>query len=117
MLRAYIDDSISRVGERRLVLAALIQSDATWSAFADDWRRTLAAPPVVTYLKMAEAQNRRGQFKGFSEKEAPPAEFSPASSACATDAEYDPNRFRRPESLAADRLARGKEPDDLRRRD
>lgn len=69
MLRAFIDDSISSVGERRLVLAALIQSDATWSAFATDWRRTLAAQPAITYLKMAEAQNRRGQFKGFSEKE------------------------------------------------
>jgi hypothetical protein len=69
MLRAYIDDSISSVGERRLVLAALIQRDASWSAFAADWRRTLAAQPAIAYLKMAEAQNRRDQFKGFSEKE------------------------------------------------
>lgn len=69
MLRAYVDDSISSVGERRLVLATLIQSEATWSAFAADWQRALAEPPAITYLKMAEAQNRRDQFKGFSEKE------------------------------------------------
>ncbi|MDG2532570.1 DUF3800 domain-containing protein [Sphingomonas sp. HITSZ_GF] len=69
MLRAYVDDSISSVGERRLVLATLIQTDATWSAFELDWRHALAAPPAIAYLKMAEAQNRRDQFKGFSEKE------------------------------------------------
>lgn len=69
MLRAYIDDSISSASERRLVLAALIQSDATWATFAADWCRALAAPPAIAYLKMAEAQNRRDQFKGFSEKE------------------------------------------------
>jgi len=50
MLHAYIDDSISSGSERRLVLAALIQTDATWATWATftaDWRRALAAPPAV----------------------------------------------------------------------
>lgn len=69
MLRAYVDDSVSNTGDRRLVLAALIHNEATWAAFDMDWRRVLAEPPAIAYLKMAEAQNRRDQFKGFSEKE------------------------------------------------
>ncbi|QTH19705.1 DUF3800 domain-containing protein [Rhizorhabdus wittichii] len=69
MLRAYVDDSVSNTGDRRLVLAALIQSEAIWAAFEVDWRRALAEPPAIAYFKMAEAQNRRDQFKGFSEKE------------------------------------------------
>ncbi|SEK05313.1 Protein of unknown function [Sphingobium sp. AP50] len=69
MLRAYIDDSVSNTGDRRLVLAALIQREATWAAFEVDWQRALAEPPAIAYFKMAEAQNRRDQFKGFSEKE------------------------------------------------
>lgn len=69
MLRSYIDDSVSNTGDRRLVLAALIQNEVTWAAFDVDWRRVLAEPPAISYLKMSEAQNRRDQFKGFSEKE------------------------------------------------
>lgn len=69
MLRAYIDDSVSNTGDRRLVLAALIQSETTWAAFEVDWRRALAEQPAIAYFKMAEAQNRRDQFKGLSEKE------------------------------------------------
>lgn len=69
MLRAYVDDSVSNIGDRRLVLAGLIQSEATWATFDRDWRRVLAESPTISYFKMAEAQNRRDQFKGFSEKE------------------------------------------------
>lgn len=69
MLRAYVDDSVSNIGDRQLVLAALIQSESNWTAFDIDWRRVLAEPPTIAYFKMAEAQNRRDQFKGFSEKE------------------------------------------------
>ncbi|MEO6218139.1 MAG: DUF3800 domain-containing protein [Sphingomonas sp.] len=69
MLRAYIDDSISNSGDRRLVLAALVQTEATWTAFAADWQHVLAEPPSIAYLKMAEAQNRGNQFRHFSEGE------------------------------------------------
>jgi len=47
MLHAYIDDSISSGSERRLVLAALIQTDAIWATFTADWRRALATSPAV----------------------------------------------------------------------
>ncbi|HEX7694212.1 MAG TPA: DUF3800 domain-containing protein [Sphingomonas sp.] len=69
MLRAYVDDSISNTGDRTLVLAALIHNEESWAAFVRDWQRTLAEPPAIAYLKMAEANNRRDQFRHFSEKE------------------------------------------------
>ena len=65
-LHAFIDDSTSDVDDRRLFLAAYINGAGPWIDFGHDWRAALAEPPGIAYLKMAEAQNLRGEFKGWS---------------------------------------------------
>lgn len=67
MLQAFIDDSASSVGERRLVLAAYVATAENWEQFSDAWDAVLHREPAIDYFKMAEAQNRRDQFKGWSE--------------------------------------------------
>lgn len=67
VLQAYIDDSKSDIGERHLYLAALIHQANTWERFSDEWDAALKAHPRIEYFKMVEAQNRRGEFKGWSE--------------------------------------------------
>ena len=68
MLQAYIDDSQSNTGNRRLVLAAYVASAEDWQRFADEWDAVLQRDPAIEYFKMVEAQNLRGQFKGWSHK-------------------------------------------------
>lgn len=65
-LEAYVDDSASEVGDRRLFLAAYINEADQWAAFSSAWSAVLASPPAIAYFKMVEAQNLRGQFKGWS---------------------------------------------------
>lgn len=65
-LHAFVDDSASDIGDRRLFLAAYVNSAASWIEFGHDWRVALAEPRGIAYLKMAEAQNLSGQFKGWS---------------------------------------------------
>ncbi|HWU72389.1 MAG TPA: DUF3800 domain-containing protein [Sphingomonas sp.] len=65
-LHAFIDDSASDIGDRRLFLAAYVNGAGPWIAFGHDWRMTLAAPPAIGYLKMSEAQNLSGQFRRWS---------------------------------------------------
>ncbi|HEY1926624.1 MAG TPA: DUF3800 domain-containing protein [Caulobacteraceae bacterium] len=66
-LEAYVDDSASDVADRRLFLAGYINSAERWTAFSQAWNAELAAPPAIAYFKMAEAQNLRDEFKGWSE--------------------------------------------------
>lgn len=68
MLQAFIDDSIQSSGERRLYLAAYVQSAETWIDFTNDWDAVLSAAPQISYFKMKEARRRRDAFQGFSEK-------------------------------------------------
>lgn len=68
MLQAYIDDSASSVGERRLVLAAYVAPAPDWDLFSNAWDAALHREPAIEYFHMVEAQSRRGQFKGWSEK-------------------------------------------------
>lgn len=65
-LHAFVDDSSSDVGDRRLFLAAYINGAGPWIAFGEEWRRALQETPALSYLKMAEAQNLSGQFRGWS---------------------------------------------------
>jgi hypothetical protein len=65
-LHAFVDDSTSDIGDRRLFLAAYVNAAESWIAFGHDWRTTLAAAPAISYLKMSEAQNLNGQFRGWS---------------------------------------------------
>lgn len=69
VLQAYIDDSASKIGDRTLYLAALIHRADAWEQFSNDWDAALRAEPRIEYFKMVEAQNRRGEFKGWSEAE------------------------------------------------
>lgn len=69
MLQAFVDDSISQTGERRLFLAAYVATAESWALFSDAWDEVLSADPKIEYFKMAEAHARRGQFERFSEKQ------------------------------------------------
>lgn len=64
-LHAFVDDSASDTGDRRLFLAAYVNGAGPWIDFGREWRAALAEPPSIDYLKMAEAQNLRGEFKGW----------------------------------------------------
>lgn len=66
MLQAYIDDSQGKSGGRPLVLAAYVHSAEEWIAFSDAWDAALREDPAIGYFKMVEAQNLRGEFKGWS---------------------------------------------------
>jgi Protein of unknown function (DUF3800) len=65
-LHAFVDDSSSDVGDRRLFLAAYINGAGPWIDFGEKWRAALYQAPKISYLKMAEAQNLSGQFRGWS---------------------------------------------------
>lgn len=65
MLQAFIDDSASEHGDRRLYLAGYVNTYEKWAQFSADWQQALAKEPAIDYLKMAEAQNRRDQFQGW----------------------------------------------------
>lgn len=68
VLQGSVDDSASDTGDRRFFLAGYINTAPKWEEFADEWARVLRAPPAIDYCKMAEAQNLRGQFLGWSEQ-------------------------------------------------
>lgn len=67
MLQAFVDDSASSVGARRLVMAAYVHSAEDWATFSDEWSAALKREPAIQYFHMVEAQSRRGQFDGWSE--------------------------------------------------
>ncbi|BCG69824.1 hypothetical protein MesoLj113a_09820 [Mesorhizobium sp. 113-1-2] len=67
LLQAVTDDSASDVGDQRLFLAGYLNSAEKWALFSDAWAEELKAAPAIDYFKMAEAQNRRDQFKSWSE--------------------------------------------------
>lgn len=66
-LQALIDDSASEIADRRLFMAGYVNRAEIWSSFADAWAEELNAKPSIEYLKMVEATNLRGQFKGWQE--------------------------------------------------
>jgi len=66
-LQAYIDDSASDVGDKRLFMAGYLSSADRWMQFADAWDKELRAAPSIDYLKMSEAQSLRGQFGGWTD--------------------------------------------------
>ncbi|APH74422.1 hypothetical protein BSQ44_05375 [Aquibium oceanicum] len=60
--RAFIDDSGSEIGDRRLFLAGYLNRTDQWALFADAWKEELNAAPSIEYLHMVEAGQLRGQF-------------------------------------------------------
>lgn len=65
-LQAFSDDSASEIGDKRLFFAGYLNSAARWGLFAEAWDEELKVRPSIAYLKMAEAQNLRDQFRGWS---------------------------------------------------
>lgn len=66
-LQAFIDDSASHVGDRRLVMAGYLNGAQNWALFSTAWNDELKAAPAIEYFKMGEAHALNGQFRGFSE--------------------------------------------------
>lgn len=68
-LQAVSDDSMSQSGQQRLYLAGYLNHTDQWRLFTDAWAEELAASPSISYLKMAEAQNLKGQFRHWTEEQ------------------------------------------------
>jgi len=64
-LQAYVDDSASEEGDRRLFLAGYINTADKWVRFSDVWEEELRRSPSIRYLKMTEASRLQGQFRGW----------------------------------------------------
>ena len=65
-LQSVTDDSLAQTGDRRLFLAGYLNHARKWALFKDAWAEALKDPPAISYLKMVEAQNLRGEFRGWS---------------------------------------------------
>ena len=65
MLKAFIDDSASDQGDKRLFLAGYINAGDRWIRFSDAWDEVLKDRPTIGYLKMSEANNLGGEFRGW----------------------------------------------------
>jgi hypothetical protein len=67
MIQAFIDDSASNTGDRRLYLAGYVNFADSWIAFANEWERVLRMPPSIKYFRMVEANSLRGEFEGWKD--------------------------------------------------
>lgn len=65
-LQAYIDDSDSAVGDNARFLAGYVLDSTKWAEFSDEWDAVLRAHPAIGYFHAVEAQNLRGEFRGWS---------------------------------------------------
>lgn len=65
MLQAYVDDSVSEVGDRHFILAGYFGKAETWIKFSREWQRALRKAPKIDYLHTVEARGLRGQFGGW----------------------------------------------------
>jgi hypothetical protein len=66
MLQVYVDDSASDDGDQRLFLAGYINTADKWIRFSDAWQEELDHSPRINYLKMSEANNLGGEFRGWT---------------------------------------------------
>ena len=69
MLVAHIDDSGTEGKGRVALLAGFIARAEQWQDFSERWTSALNREPKIEYFRMAEANRRRDQFRGFSEPE------------------------------------------------
>lgn len=65
-LQAFIDDSASDKGDKRLFMAGYLNRADKWALFSAAWNEELQSPPSIAYLRMVEANGLRGQFKGWT---------------------------------------------------
>lgn len=63
VLQAYVDDSDTHTGEKRLVLAGYVHRIDVWKEFSDEWAKALAEPRRLSALHMTES------FHGWSRSE------------------------------------------------
>jgi len=68
VIRTYIDDSWSAEDDNILLLAGYAQKVPVWAAFSDAWKAELSKEPAIEYCKMSEAESRKEQFEGWSER-------------------------------------------------
>ncbi|MEX0809930.1 MAG: DUF3800 domain-containing protein [Dongiaceae bacterium] len=69
VFQAYIDDSMSHEGQKKLVLAGYINTAECWASFSDAWQWELRQSPAIAYLKMSEANYLTGEFSGWRPSE------------------------------------------------
>jgi hypothetical protein len=62
-LTGYFDDSGSSKCEPIYVIAGFVSSAEKWANFSIAWRNKLNEEPALSYFKMSEAVNFRGQFE------------------------------------------------------
>lgn len=55
VLQAFVDDSGSATGEKRLFLAGYILSVETWKSFSDEWAEALQEPRALKCLHMTQS--------------------------------------------------------------
>lgn len=68
-VQAFIDDSASEKGDRRLFMAGFLATAETWTLFCEAWAAELQAGRPIAYLKMREANGREREFAGWSQVE------------------------------------------------
>jgi hypothetical protein len=68
-LQAFIDDSASESGDKRLFLAGYLNNAENWAKFADAWQDELRAGNAIRFLHMVDANNFSGEFKGWTDDE------------------------------------------------
>ena len=89
LYQAFADDSGGQeTPERYLVLAAYALPAEHWERFSDEWHRVLRLPPTIEYLKMQEAENFDGEFRGM--KSRPEFRDLKLNELCAVINEYKP---------------------------
>lgn len=66
LLQAYIDDSACESGSQRLFLAGYLNTTSDWDRFVTAWGEELRTVPTISYLKMVEAAQLRGQFRDWT---------------------------------------------------
>lgn len=65
VMQAYIDDSASDLGAKRLFLAGYASTAERWVEFSDKWAEALSASPSIEHMHMVDAAGFSGQFKGW----------------------------------------------------
>lgn len=68
LLQAFCDDSASDKGDKRLFMAGYLNRADRWQLFSEAWCEELQALPSIAYLRMVEANNLRGEFKGWTKE-------------------------------------------------
>lgn len=66
MLKGYFDDSGTDQQSAFCVIGGYISTVDCWKLFSEEWQNLLDEAPSIKYLKMREAESRRGEFWGWT---------------------------------------------------